>query len=201
VGARGSYEFAFPLSIELTVGAMSLWRSVERRIEGSFEHDRVTYPVRYDLEDTIRIRGPFVAGGASYAVPFHADWRLVGRTTAGVLFASSTDTVSGMAGDQPLLIANAGKPVTSKLLVVMPELGVQWFRDPWNLSAGLSLLFAPLHGRQSLSHGSMGVSPDRCTSSDPGSPACAPQSDAISNERSYGPFWMFLPQIGASRRF
>lgn len=201
VGARGSYEFSFPLSLELTVGAMSLWRSVERRIDGSFEHDQVTYPISYDLEDTVRIRGPFAAFGASYGVPFHADWRLAGRTTVGVLFASTTDTVSGMAGDQPLLIANAGKPVTSKLLVVMPELGVQWLRDPWNLSVGLSVLFAPLHGRKTLSHGSMGVSPERCTPIDPGSPACAPQSDAISNERSYGPFWMFLPQIGASRRF
>jgi PEGA domain/Tetratricopeptide repeat len=199
VGARAGFELPVPLSIELTVGYMSLWRSIDRDIAASFTNEGSTWPLTYALEDTIRIRGPFVAGGASYRVPIRKQWSLVSRATVGAWFGQSTDTVTGMAGDEPLNIADAGKSVSSTLVFVIPELSAQWDMAPWSLSAGMSVLFAPKAG-PTLPHGEMGAAPDRC-GADPGSAACARQSPAIEDERAYGPFAMFLPQVSISRRF
>ncbi len=200
VAARGGYQFPFLLSLEVTAGAMSLWRNVERRVAGSFVQDGTRYPVSYDLEETIRIRGPVVGAGASLRVPIDDEFSLLTRQTFGAWFAETSDTVTGRSGDVPLVIEDAGKSVSSTLLVVMPELGLQWQSAPWSISGTLSMLFAPLQGPD-LPHGEMGTTPELCTSADPGAPSCAPHTNAIAGERAYGPFWMLMPQVGVSRRF
>jgi hypothetical protein len=200
VAARAGYQLPALLSLEVTAGAMSLWRNIERRVDGSFVHDGTRYSVSYDLEDTLRIRGPFVGAGASFRVPIDNQFSLLTRQTFGAWFAETSDTLSGRSGDAPLVIADAGESVSSTLLVVMPELGLQWHSDPWSVSATMSMLFAPLQGPD-LPHGEMGTTPERCTSADPGAPSCAPHTNAIAGERAYGPFWMLMPQVGVTRRF
>ena len=200
VGARAGFELPALVSVELNAGFLSLWRSIDREFETSFTHEGSTWPVTYSLEDKVRLQGPFVGAGASQRVPLTERWSLVGRTTIGAWFTKSTDTVTGRVGEETLSIANAGKSVSSTALVVMPELGAQWALEPWTLSAGLAALFVPMEG-PTLPHGGMVASPDACTSANPGAPSCAPESEAIGNERAYGPFWMLLPQVSVSHRF
>jgi hypothetical protein len=200
VGARAGLELKVPLSLEVSVGYLSLGRAIDRHVETSFYRAGTAYPITYALKETIRLRGPMVAAGGSYRVPLHGGFSWIGRTAVGAWFGQSTDTISGSAGHDRLSIAGAGEPVSSTLLVVMPEVAIGWGRDSWMLHAGVSALFTPNRG-PTLPHGEMGASPQTCTPANPGAPACAPHSTAIQGERAYGPFWVLLPQLSATRRF
>jgi len=203
-GVRVGFELPFPLSIELTAGYVTLWRKIERSVTGGFPLGAPVYEVDYELTDMLRLRGPFVGGGVSYGSVLTEHLTLRTRLTAGVVLASSYDTLTGTASlgneQRDVGVAGAGGSASSRPLFMMPEIGVETDVSGWALGGALGVLFLPGTG-PSLPHDSITVSSDGCDLDHPGALGCAPVYEAIADERAYGPFWMLVPQVSARYAF
>jgi hypothetical protein len=194
-GVRGAYRFPFAVALELGAGYLSLGSSFHRTVTSPWSNDQ--YVATYELDDSIRLSGPFVLGSISYRAGTNI--ALLPRVGVGVLFAGSRDPIRGTGsagGDTvPVAIEGAGTISRSAAAFVQGEVGGEIRFGAVHVGANVGGSVFVADG-PSLAHGSVThpppASPDTCdtqsTSFKPGSIECAPYSDAVRGERAYGRF-------------
>jgi hypothetical protein len=204
VAGRVGIRFPFGLSVELEGGYLSVGASVARSRATTFTSDGAPRALTYELTDAVRLQGPLVGASFAWAARLPAGLALLARATAGVLFAESTDPLTGYARGEghevPVIVADRGELLRSALPFVEPELGIEATLKEFHL--GVSLGLATFFGTgPSFSHALLEVSPAGCTHADPGAPACAPASSLVAGERAYRPFAVFLPTLSVGYQF
>jgi tetratricopeptide (TPR) repeat protein len=224
-GIRGDYSFPIGLSLELTLGYLYAVSGLRRDVDNPSFVDPSpgeSFPLTYDLQDTLTVRGPFLGAGASYRLALDDRLSFLARSTFGIFEARSSDPVIGRvcagSGCAPKdgvdVIVNGNSQILSSTSgFLLPELGVdaRWGDLHAELSLGLFLLTADgpsFKGRQA------GVDPKACTPAAPaGSVACAPNrplgeddpSSTLSHathELAYGRFAMiWVPRVAVGYSF
>ena len=202
-GLRGGYRFPFGLSLELGGGYMAFGASFERVHPSAFvDRNGQEVPLVYALEDELRVRGPFAGGGASYRLGVSSHVGLIGRAMVGVLFASSSDPISGTAtttGEPtPVLLDDRSTTLRSAAVFVLPAVGAELKLGPVDLGVSFGLAIFPTEG-PAFAHERFGATPKR--SADPKAAGNAPLSNAIADERAYGSFVLSVPQISLGHTF
>lgn len=209
VGARAGYRFPFGLGLDFTGGYMLVHQNVRRTVDASFGDE--DHPIHYDLADSVTMKGPFVGVGVSFRAKVGKVFYLDSRLSGGIVIASSGDPVSGEAfttGPRVPVVASTNEDtVLSAAPYVAPEIGagLRFGRFDVGVSLGLQFFpmegplldrgrFGPDHARDPVDDGSCAADPDACISN-------APESAAIDGERAYGPFALFVPQIGFATSF
>jgi hypothetical protein len=192
------------LSIEAGAGYLSLKRTIERTESNSYPAPAPVYTATYELTDGVRLRGPFVGGGASWGLGPFKGLTLRTRLTVGVLFAASLDTLTGRASTngESAEVGVEGKSgnATSTALFLMPEIALEKRMGAWDVGAGLGVWFVPTQGPE-LPHDALTVSREGCSVATPGAIGCAPVYGGVAGERAYGPFAVFVPQVTGTYRF
>lgn len=209
VGARAGYRFPFGLGLDFTGGYMLVHQDVQRTVDATFGD--AEHPVHYDLTDSVTVKGPFFGVGVSFRAKVGKLFYLDSRLSGGVLIASSGDPVSGDAyttGPRVPIIASRNEDtILSAAPYIAPELGAGLRFGRFDLGVALGLHFFPMEGpildrgrfgpdhtKDPMSDASCGADPDTCVSN-------APESAALDGERAYGPFALFVPQIGFTTSF
>ncbi|MEP7124595.1 MAG: hypothetical protein ABJE95_26945 [Byssovorax sp.] len=196
-GLRAGVRSPFDLSIELEGGWISLHTSLVRRLRSSgVDGNPLT---TFTLNDALDFGGPFLALGLSQRIALGSRLGLTARLTAGVVFAGSSDPISGTAtgraGDTIAAgLVKASKPVRSADAFVLPEVGVSVRLGDFDVSAGIAL-GAFLADGPSLDHGVLIVTPGACKGPDTAAVACAPQSSLVDKDVGYGPFLVAIPRL------
>jgi PEGA domain len=83
---------------------------------------------------------------------------------------------------------------------VSAAIGLEKQLGSFGVHASLAALFFPSHGPAATGP-SIGVVPRCDETSPPGAIGCAPQSNALANERVHGLFWAFTPELGVTYAF
>ena len=156
--------------------------------------------VRYDLADSLVVRGPIVSAGVSYRRAIVAPVAFEVRATGGALFGFSSDPITGTAstpvGSTSILVSDRNETLTSAAPIVWPAASLDFEVGPVDLGIGAGALLVladgPLFARSNF-----GATPDLDVSN-PGAPGNSPLSDAIAGERAYTPFVLFVPEIRES---
>jgi hypothetical protein len=204
VGGRAGFRFPFGLSLDLDGGYASFAASFTRSRVTSFRSAGAARPLTYALGDALLLRGPLVGASVSWAARLASRFAVVGRVTAGVLFAESTDPITGTAASEgrsvPLVVADRGELLRSVLPFVEPELGVEASLRDFRVGLGLGYM-AFLGAGPAFSHGLVEVSPAGCSRMDPGAAACAPASALVAGERAYRAFAVWVPTVTAGYAF
>jgi hypothetical protein len=208
VGARVGYRLRQGFGVELTGGYASFAATVARTARGRF-YDTRAFSETYALADDLHVRGAFVGGGPSMDVRLGralgpTRWAFVARTTLGVLFASASDPITGSlsvgGASAPVIVENQNQTLRSQPLFVMPAMGLQLRFRLLNVSLALGTAFFPLSGPR-FDHAQTGAATNCPYTPNPGTPGCAPASAVVANERAYGPFLLWLPQLSAGLVF
>jgi hypothetical protein len=203
LGARGGYRFTMGLGLELSAGYLHLEKGLSRHAEARFPTDTQAYAVRYDLEDNIRVRGPFIAPALSYRLDVGGSVGVIGRVAAGLVFASSRDGVDGTAttGAESVDVSvdGAEDSVSSTAFFVHPELGLDAELGEFRVGAAVGVAVFLTEGPR-FEHSSIDVAPS-CDDAAPSAVGCAPGSRALSGEKAFDPFAVFTPQIFAGYEF
>ncbi len=99
VGLRVGFRFNNGLAPEIAVGGASFGSEFSREARSTFfsRQAGATVTVSYTLQDRLRLTGPFLSTGVSAWVPLGYDVGLISRVSAGMLFASATDPITGRA--------------------------------------------------------------------------------------------------------
>jgi hypothetical protein len=125
-------------------------------------------------------------------------WAFVARTTLGVLFASASDPITGSlsvgGASAPVTVENQNQTLRSQALFVMPAMGVELRWRFFQVSLALGTAFFPLSGPR-FEHAQTAAASNCPYTAYPGTPGCAPASAVVANERAYGPFLLWLPQL------
>jgi hypothetical protein len=204
VGARASYRLEQGFGVELTGGYASFAATVARTASGRF-YDTRAFSETYALADDLHVRGAFVGGGPSMDVTLGrargpTRWAFVARTTLGVLFASTSDPITGSlsvgGASAPVTVENQNQTLRSQAFFVMPAMGLELRFRILHVSLELGAAFFPLFGPR-FEHAQTAAAPNCPYTASPGTPGCAPASAVVANERAYGPFLLWLPQLSA----
>ena len=209
-GIRAGYEIPLGVSVELMGGYMSLHKTLRRSVEETIASKASgnTALVKYQLDDELRLAGPFVGAGVSFRTVIAEPLELRSHLLAGALFASARDAIVGEAtvdGQSANVFAvGSGDSVTAADLFVMPELGLTLrITDHWHANLGAALGFFVLEGPSYPSDDGAGelrlVDESHCSTDAPTAVTCLSASGAVLNERAYGTFAILLPNasIGA----
>lgn len=195
LGLRGGYRFSTGLSVEAIAGGLWVGKSISRTEQDDFAPS--PNGVRYDLQDALRVRGPFLAGGASYRLQIAERLSFDASLAVGVFVALSKDTILGTAtttgAAEPIVLDDRNATLVSPAPIVWPAIGFGYRAGVVELGVGLGAIVVPAAGPQ-FSHAGFGPVARR-EPADPGAVSNAPLSDAIADERAYGPFAMFVPQL------
>lgn len=135
-GVRAGYEVAPGLSIELDLGYMFAKMALSRRTTLLGDS---TIPVPVDITDTVRVSGPFIGIGASYAF-LRKPISLTGALTGGAILAKIRDLRTGTVTvdvDPSRALFDGGDSTTKALPFVLPEVRVAYPVTD-QLSVGLS---------------------------------------------------------------
>jgi hypothetical protein len=201
-GVRGAYEFPFHLSVEVAAGFATLSQGIHRdvpRAGAVGSNDGVSYR----MEDLVRLKGYVLAVGAGYGLPLGGRWALRPRVMAGVMFATSSDAITGQVataqGEDRAGVDGAGRGVSSTPLFLMPDLGLSARLGDWEAGASLSA-FVLLSQGPDLGNGAVRVFPS-CNAQAPSSPGCVADSGQFRGEKAYAPFVLAAPQLTVSRVF
>lgn len=193
-GARGGYRFPFGVGLELSAGYLSLRTAFHRTVTSPWTNNQQKYVATYDLDDSIRVSGPFVVGSVSYRVG--SNIALLPRLGVGVLFAGSRDPIQGTGsagGDTvPIAVEGADTTARSAAAFVQGEVGGQIRFGAVHVGATVGGSVFVADG-PSLGHGSV-TQPTDCQAA--GSIECAPYSDAVRGERAYRQFGLIT--VGAT---
>ncbi len=202
---RGGFRFTFGLSLELEAGYTVMHSNFSRKLTetSSSVVSGSEFTVRYSLSDSIEIAGPFAAAGVSQSFSLSQRLALLGRVSAGALFASSSDYIiasaQGGSERQPVDVVDNGKSVRSVTLLAIPELGAEFRVGSIQVGGGLALAIFPIQGPR-LPHGALKVRAS-CDPQDPMPASCAQDSSAVSGERAFGTFVLWMPRISAAYAF
>jgi len=214
---RASYEFPFKGAVELAVGVLAFRTGVGRTRTNAFDTTLFSpgetaqhVPVTYSLRDELRLAGPFVAAGVSYRVGLGTSLHLTAGAELGMLFALSSDEVSGMATAGGVTCDmgadGSGKAVRSAVVLGWSELGLDYHLGSRAIGTGLGLgVFVADGPRGKL--GDVLASNAGCEKDptapgyDPTTLACAPGSVVVTGESGYGRFLVWPPFASIRRDF
>lgn len=197
---RGGYRFHSGISLELTGGVMRLGLDLAREVVTNHATDAKRVTVQYHLRDAIRVAGPLFGAGAGYHLPLGERFVGIARVTVGVLIARSTDPITGTATANgmtaPISVTRPDAAVRSAAAFVLPEIGYDVHLGRVRLGASFGAAVFPTQGAV-FDHRAVAV-PLRCTSAHPGTIGCAPNVNIVGNERAYGAFVVWVPQLRAT---
>jgi hypothetical protein len=205
LGVRGGYEFPLGISIEVLVGYLTLSTSFTRRIDTYFTEQPAGNPISitYTLHDDVSFSGPIVGAGAGYRLGLTSWFDVGAALTLGVVLAGTTDAITGDAtaggATLPVNIPNAGRTLRSAAPLVMPDLRLRLRFGSFSAGAGLGLALFLIDGPPHETSPTSVV--DRDCAANPGTVHCAPAKNVVFEERSYGTFATFLPNVAAGYRF
>ena len=108
-------------------------------------------------------------------------------------------TWDGLRLPGPALVRRAIETgqITRATIEASPDGIEQSFRAS---GAALALGVFPLPGPR-FDHAQAGVAPRCAPTDDPGLVGCVPNANVVANERAYGPFLLWIPQLAASTSF
>jgi PEGA domain len=204
-GIRAAFRLKLGLAPELSAGFMSFGASVDRGAQTTFlsRQTERSYAVSYRLSDPIHLSGAMLGVGMSFRAPIKPYLGILARTTVGALLSRATDPITGTAGTDgptvPISVSNRDEVLPATLPFVMPEIGAQFTVGSFLLGASVGAAFFPFHGPR-FSHTDTGVAP-QCEVTHPGGVGCAPIANLVSNERAYGAFALFTPQLEVGYTF
>lgn len=216
---RAGFELPSGLSPEVAVGFLSVSSEVERRVDSRpFQVDGKAYTTTYKLAELLRLKGYFLGGGVGFRVGLGSSVWLQARTSLGVVFASSSNTILttaaqikepaagpvespsafSPAASYELSGGTAAQTASSTPLFVAPEVGVERRRGGWALGASASVLFLPGEGPQ-IDQGKITAS-NTCKSTGAVSTGCTPENE-LGSRSVYGPFFLFSPRLWLTHTF
>jgi hypothetical protein len=203
-GVRGAYIFPSGLLLEWRAGYLSVSKGVSRHVTDAFtQHDGTSVPVAYDLEDAIRLSGPFYAAGVGYVRPLGPVFDLSAGTDLGVVVMQARDEVGGTAsgGGRTLdvSIAGSGSPAFGAAPFVMPEARLTAKAGRFEASLGLALAVFPFAG-PTLPTGELRLFGAACHDH-PGAVDCLPGRAVIAQERAFGQLLFLWPTLSIGARF
>jgi hypothetical protein len=204
-GLRAGFRFKLGFAPELAVGVASFNATFTRPEVSTFYSRQAasTVPVRYLLQDSIRLEGGFVSTGGSAWIPLRPDVGFLARASVGVLFAHISDPITGTAQtgatSVPILVSNRDETLLQAIGFVQPELGAEARLGSLRVGFTFGVAFFPALGPR-FSHDSTGVSP-RCDAAHPTAVGCAPITHILAGERAFGPFLVWTPQVAAGYSF
>lgn len=199
-GVSASFELPVRLSFELAGGGLSLSQSLRREVPRAGPGTATT---TYRLDDHVRFKGWWLGAGAGYRIPLGGRWSLRSRMLAGVIFARSSDTITGAvvtpSGEAPAFVDGSGSQVAGTPLFLFPQLGVTASVGDWTLGGSLGAWIVASSG-PSLAHGDVRVTPS-CGAASPSAPGCVADSSQLQREQAYGVFAVLVPQASVARAF
>jgi len=195
-GALAGYEFPFRLSLEASAGYLWLGKGVTRSATETSGSGATQTDVRYELEDEIRMRGPFVSIGTGYRHALGASISVGGSLHFGAVLARTRDRITANASTlgttSEAFVERSGEETTSVAPFILPTAEARWKRGAWHLGLGVSVPIFVVAGPDN-DHGELGVPP--C---DPAVPVtCVKRQSTVKEERAYGAFWMLAPRVSA----
>jgi hypothetical protein len=211
-GLRGAYELPIRVSLELGAAYLGLSKWLQRSAKKPFSPTDQTV-VTFELLDELEIQGALVSAGVGYRQPFGKIFSLQGRAHLGALISRARDTITGTASapgraSAPAVIDGSGVEKQGVALVIAPEVQGQLKLGGFRVGLGVTVLLVPLVG-PSNEHGDLyptppedpnACSPDPMDST-PLPVGCTGASEAIANERLFGPFVAFAPGLSAGYEF
>ena len=206
-GARGyigsvrfGYELPNRVSFLIGLGYLHESRDVDRSIASSFSSPTGRVPVTYALHDELQLTGPLAVLGAGYGIPF-GRFELGARLLLGVAAVSSRDAITGTARNSvssaPIEVDRSGKSARGVAVLGLPEIFVGARFGSLSVRVGLSLIASIANGPR-LDTGEMRIASGTCR---PGAVECAPGTFAVANERAFGRFVMWVPELGVGVAF
>lgn len=187
VGAlRLGVEFARKMRFELAAGAIYLTKQQDRRIRDDSLED--FEPVTYQLEDRLRVRGPYLSTGLAFRQPLSV------RTGIGArLHVAATQTFSrqqtegtmeNMVDSARAEVGHSNAVQRGILVFGWPELFVDYRYSMWRFGAGLGAVV--IMNRAPI--GNLGeIGPQQPATAPCESVRCAPPSSKVEGERPFGP--------------
>lgn len=205
IGARSGYRLQNGLGIDAQVGYLDLGTSFTRYESDTFTVKLDKHTIDYQFKDDLSVRGPLVGAGASYRAVIDSPFAFVSRVMVGVLFASARDPIAATANPAgnalDLAVARRFEPVSAPSLFVAPELGLDVSWGGFHGGVSLGLMFFPMIG-PAFAHPEVGNPVARCDPETAAVPVeCAPNSDVLADERAFGLFTVWLPQVTAGYSF
>jgi hypothetical protein len=203
-GIRGAYLLPVGLAFEVGGGYLHASAELRRSVPGSAPAPGQNLHT-YDLKDTLAVTGPYASLGLGYRRRLTPSVRLDARVTVGAHFASSRQEVGGAAARgaerAEITLERGGQAERAVNFFAMPEVGVSLLLGRFHASLGLGLALFLLDGPANA-HGDLQVvdGPARC-GGDGARLACVASDAAVSRERAYGPFQLWLPQLGVGYTF
>jgi hypothetical protein len=204
-GLRGGWEFPVLVSIEVAAGYLGLGKHLARGIDQSFYEARTGSSVatRYELDDRLRIDGPFAGAGLGYRVPFAQVAELKMSFLLGAYIPFARDRISATASAAgrtiPAVVEGSTEVVPAADLFVMPELELGLRFGGFGIGAGLSVVLLALPG-PALDTGDLRVVGQGCGPV-PTAIDCAPGEAVVSGERGYGTMLVWVPSLSAGYQF
>jgi hypothetical protein len=207
-GVRVGYEWPLGLAVFASGGYLSLSKSLRRELAITHQASP-PLSAQYSLGDHLQLSGPRVGLGLAYrhrlgdvlSVRVHAD--------IGAVFTRSSDTVGGHARHASEVglarVVRSGETLHAVDLFIAPEaqLIARFGRlfASLGLGASIMLLDGPQAASDPATHAGelIVVSPQVCGAAS--SLACAPGSDRVAGERSYGRFVLWRPFLSAGYAF
>jgi hypothetical protein len=211
VALRAGFRFDFGAAVEVAGGYMSLAETVTRDFTTVYSSVLSPQAFRawYALRDDVLVRAPFVGAGASYHLRLgpkrsRVSFGLVERLTVGALFVSARDPVVGTvtvnSTSLPLVVPTRSDSVSAAAPFVMPEIGAQVAVGPLHVGLAIAAMFLPVAGPV-FDHAAIGIVPSCPPASEGGAPGCVPNSNALANDRAYGPVVVWLPTASLGYAF
>jgi hypothetical protein len=205
LGIRSGYRFGPGVALELSFGYLSVASTFSSSMELPFKDKNIDAMVHFDFKDELRVRGPFLGMGVSYWIELGSRFGLIGRATVGLLSAQTIDPITGTAktdGDPvPVLVAGRSQVLLSQPAFIMPEVGVEARWGGLRVGALLGFVFLTSEG-PIFNHDEVGLETRMCTdTTPPGSVGCVPNQSALSGERAYGSFMLWVPQVAVGYSF
>lgn len=207
-GVLGSYSVArvgqsigHGFAVGLGVGYLDFWSTFARKPpDQTIVADESTmFTVHYELDETVRIRGPFMGPTLAWRRAF-GNTSLVVRTMFGLVSAQSSDEFgSGKAwadGTVSWPVTVGGRAESrSATSILAPELGMDFGLGNWRLGLSLGFVFVLAEGDR-FTPRPYGVYPPKCNAPGKVDPGCAPwPSTPLSGGATYRPAFLFVPQL------
>ncbi|HEX6766973.1 MAG TPA: PEGA domain-containing protein [Polyangiaceae bacterium] len=196
LAARGGFEFPVGVALEVAAGYLTLSHTFHREIAGSAGSGAT-----YGFDDVLRLKGFWLGGGGAYQAALGRYLGFASRATFGVLFAHSSDTITGTVttdiDSAPVRIEGVNDRSSSTPLVLMTDLGLFARAGDWRLGGSIGLL-ALFGGGPTFAHGAVTPTPECMT---PGSAACVADSHALDGESAYDSFVVLVPQVFVAHAF
>lgn len=200
---RAGYELPIRLSFEVAGGAFSIGRDLTRTTATSYvDANGADVPIGYTVEDALRARGGYVAGGVGYRLPVAGPFELRAHALVGLMFLDARDGATGTAtaygATAPLRVTRAGDPSLGINFLVAPELDFDLRFDRLVVGLGVAANVVLLGG-PGTELGDVFVE-GGC---DPAAPSagCAPGQPFLRDEAAYGTFVAIVPSGHVGYRF